>query len=347
MTSPFRRGVNLSHWFAQVPAAPRGNTSWDTYWVGDDDLDQIAQAGFDHVRVPFDLASLTAADPRGGRDSAVERVLTGVGRAMDRGLGVLVDAHPEEATKQQLRDSDAAVDDFCSGWAAIATGLAGLGPASVRFEPLNEPSFWDPQRWQEVQGRLQDVISTSAAGTVVLSCGDGYSQIEEMVKLPGETVSGGVVAFHLYEPMAITHQGAHWSPDWLRDLRGVDYPLDRPISSESARAFSPDQREQVAAVRDAGWSRAVYVDLIGRAVEWASAAGVELACTEFGILRDHAMPGARVRWLRDLRDVFEDCEIGWTAWDYAGDFGLARTAAAPRMFDSELLSALGLGGSRR
>ena len=50
----------------------------------------------------------------------------------------------------------------------------------------------------------------------------------------------------------------------------------------------------------------------------------------------------RAAWLRDLRSVLEEFNIGWTMWDYAGGFSVVNQVNGQREIDALTVEALGL-----
>lgn len=68
-----------------------------------------------------------------------------------------------------------------------------------------------------------------------------------------------------------------------------------------------------------------------------------LTCNEFGVYRAYTPAPDRLRWLADVRAALERHRIGWTMWDYAGDFGVAvREKGGGARLDPETAAALGL-----
>src|SRR5262245_13011603 len=75
---------------------------------------------------------------------------------------------------------------------------------------------------------------------------------------------------------------------------------------------------------------------------WATKRNVRLMCNEFGVYRRVAPASDRARWIGDVRTALEMHGIGWTMWDYAGDFGLVTKQAGQSVVDDVIVSALGL-----
>jgi hypothetical protein len=86
---------------------------------------------------------------------------------------------------------------------------------------------------------------------------------------------------------------------------------------------------------------------IDQVAAWASTHNVRVTCNEFGVYRALADPKDRTKWITDVRVALERHRIGWTMWDYAGDFGLVSGQPGSRVVDAAVVSALGLDRERR
>ena len=93
------RGVNLSHWFSQIPHGKGEYThEWFATYDKPSDLALIAGAGFTHVRFPVEFEMfLDEENPEtlrpeflGDFDAALDHILA-------TGLSVIVDWHAREA----------------------------------------------------------------------------------------------------------------------------------------------------------------------------------------------------------------------------------------------------------
>ncbi len=338
------RGVNLSHWYGQVYMAPGYVPEhFDTYMT-DADLDLVARMGFDHVRFPLALERL--ADGSALVEPMVARVEREIGHLHERGLAVVVDLHPENEYKDALAHDDVAVERFVGAWRALAERLAVLDPGLTVLELLNEPGLGDTARWGDVLRTTHAAVREAAPEHAVLVSGDDYSQVPRLLALPELDDPNLVHNLHLYDPVALTHQGAGWSPDWLQDTKGLTYPLD-PANVAALReaAQHPAARDALDEYLAEGWDLDRYRELLAPAVAWAAERGTQLTCNEFGVYREFVPRDARLRWLHDVRTVLEENGIGWTIWDYAGDFGVVTGGPGARRPDTEVLTALGLARS--
>jgi endoglucanase len=315
------RGVNASMWFAQAndysPARLRTYTSAD-------DIALMHTMGFDHVRLSIDGDELLrGAPPSGLNASFLGELDAAVNTMLKDGLRVIVDVHPSDEFKHQLRTDDAAVTRFCAMWSALAGHYAQTDPDRVFFEVLNEPEFDDAQQWAAAQTRAIAAIRHAAPHHTLIATAQHYSGLADLLTLELVADPNVIYTFHDYEPFAFTHQGATWTMAEVRPLRGVPYP-----SSPENIATAISQEPQLSGqhwVNSYGldrWDAARIRSELSFAGEWAALHHVPVYCGEFGVYQAYADPAMRAAWLRDTRRALEEQGIGWAVWDYQGSFAV-------------------------
>ncbi|WP_187264922.1 glycoside hydrolase family 5 protein [Homoserinibacter sp. GY 40078] len=334
-----RRGVNLSHWYSQVYTAAGYSTEHFDRYLSDDDFRLIAATGFDHVRFPFSWEWMFG-DPA-TTDAAIERIVDNAIRLQHAGLSVIVDAHPEMEFKASLRDPDSAAA-FVAGWGRLAARLAELPTDRTAIEILNEPSTGDAATWHAIaRGALANVREHCPDHLVIVS-GDGYSELPQLLDLPVFDDPRLVYNFHMYDPMIISHQSAHFAADWVRAVTGLIYPTDAEnVRSRIASDVPERTRGALIDYLEEPWGLGRYRAHIRDAVTFANDRGVALTCNEFGIYRE-APRATRIAWLGDVSLALSDAGIGWSVWDYAGDFAVAPGLPGKRVADPEIVAAMGL-----
>lgn len=341
-----RRGINLSHWYSQV-FSRKGYTPqhFDEY-VQASDIALIAEMGFDHVR--FAIACepmLQAGTPSHLPADYVARILSVIDVLHAHGLAVIVDIHPETPFKQSLSESDDALADFVTFWEVFAGHLAGCDPERTFFEILNEPCIAGDARWNLIQGLAIQVIRRSAPDHTIIASGNDCSQIPELLKLDAPVDRNVIYNFHLYDPIAFTHQGASWSPPWAMSTKGLTYPADaNDVAVLLDSVFDEKARVKLAEYRDANWSAPVYQSFLAPAIAWGRQHGVALTCNEFGVYTEFSPRNSRLAWIADISRLLSQNGIGWTMWDYAGSFAVATGQYGQRSPDREVVHALGLVG---
>lgn len=337
-----RRGVNLSHWFAQSRDYSEKHLREHT---NARDVELIRSLGFDHVRFTVEPAPLfDEAHPAELKRDYLRHLDGALDLLLGAGLAVVFDLHPSDEFKLRMRADDRFVNSFSDFWRALARHLSTRDPERLLLEVVNEPMVEDPYRWMGIQARLAAAIREGAPRHTIVATGPRWSSIEQLLLIEPLADRNVVYTFHFYEPHNFTHQGATWGADYWPYLKGVPYP-------GSPEALAPlvaaAEREQVRAVlKDYGeqrWDAARVEREIAQAAEWARRRGVPLTCNEFGVYRAYTPAPDRLRWLADVRAALEKHGIGWTMWDYAGGFGVAvREKDGSARLDPATAAALGL-----
>jgi aryl-phospho-beta-D-glucosidase BglC (GH1 family) len=335
------RGVNASMWFAQAtdysPARLRSYTTAD-------DIALMHTMGFDHVRLSIDGDELLrGAPPNGLNESFVAELDIAVNTMLKDGLRVIVDVHPTDEFKRELRTDDAAVTRFCALWSALAGHYVQTDPDRVFFEVLNEPEFANPQQWAAVQTRLIAAIRQAAPYHTIIATAGHYSGLTDLLTLEPLPDPNVIYTFHDYEPFPFTHQGATWTMAEVRPLRGVPYPSS-PENIAAAVSEEPQLSSQhwINTYGLDRWDAARIHSELSFAGKWAALHHVPVYCGEFGVYQAFADPAMRAAWLRDTRTALEDQGIGWAVWDYQGSFAVVTKTDGNATPIPAVASALGL-----
>ena len=343
-----RRGINLSHWFSQVYVGPGYVPAhFDTY-NRTSDFALIRDMGFDHVRFTINCEPILATTQNGVLPADyLARIKNRITDLHAHGLAVIVDLHPEDPFKHALARSEDAVATFIGFWKKFAAALAHFDPESTFFEVLNEPCIHDAASWNRIQKRAVAAIRSAAPHHTIIVTGDQWSLLPDLLALEPPDDRNLIANFHLYDPHIFTHQGAHWVAPWALHIKGLTYPSDHGF----VQAFLPtvtdaDARAQLAEYAAIGWNARVYHDFIQPAVAWAREHGLCLTCNEFGVYKKFTPRASRIAWVRDVSSTLSANGIGWTMWDYAGDFAVVLSEDGVRTPDHELVNALGLSPLR-
>jgi endoglucanase len=339
-----RHGINVSGWFAQV-YDKRGYTKehFET-WTTVDDIALIKSLGFDHVRLSINPQPMFTehepnkipADYLGYLDASVKMIL-------DHGLSVVIDLHPDSDFKARLAKDDEFVEQFADFWRTLAAHYSTWDADRVFLEVLNEPESTDRYRWLGVQQKLAAAIREGAPDHTIIAAGARWSNDDELVFQEPLRDPNVIYNFHFYEPHIFTHQGANWGAYSWHGLRGLSYPSN-PESAERAAALEPEEVNRLAVIRFGyeHWDRERIEAEMKQAAEWARRRHVPLVCNEFGVYRKYADPQDRMAWLRDVRAALEKNGIGWTMWDYSGDFGVVTKTDGKTLADEGVVRALGM-----
>src|ERR1051325_3133439 len=342
-----RRGINLSHWFAQSAGNDYSKAHLETHTTAQD-MALVKAMGFDHVRFTIEPAPLLAAEP-GALNS---EYLVYLDRALDmilaHDLAVIVDIHPSDEFKLKLNTDDRYTEAFVKFWRALAAHLSARDPERVFLEVLNEPMVEDGYRWMGIQARVIAAMRAGAPRHTIIATGHRWSGLNELLFLEPVADANVVYNFHFYEPFPFTHQGATWAGPHLSLYKNVPYPSSPEAVARMIGTIT-DEPARLNLVRygDERWDAARIEAQIALAAAWAQTHHVRLTCNEFGAFRKVVTPADRAVWIRDVRSALEKHGIGWTMWDYAGGFAVVNKTNGQAVADALTLGALGLRMERR
>ncbi|HYJ45567.1 MAG TPA: cellulase family glycosylhydrolase, partial [Pyrinomonadaceae bacterium] len=342
-----RRGINLSHWFAQSPGNDYSENHLRTHTTARD-LALIKELGFDHVRFTVSPAALTdEADPALLKPERLRLLDEALDMMLAEGLAVVVDIHPADEFKLKLRTDDRAVMSFADFWRSLARHLSVRDPERVFLEILNEPMVEDPYRWIGIQARVAAAIREGAPLHTIIATGPRWSAIDQLLLLEPLADRNVIYAFHFYEPHTFTHQGATWGADYWPYLKNIPYPSSPEVISALPAVEQQSAQGALRAYGEERWNAERVERMVALAADWGRRHNVPLTCNEFGVFRTYTPPPARLRWIEDVRTALERHGIGWAMWDYAGGFGVAVRKDGVATPDPGTVAALGLRAGKR
>lgn len=217
------RGINFGNMLEAPYEGAWGLTVQPDFFL------RVAEAGFDHIRLPVSWtyhAELEA--PYLVDETFFERVDEILVMAEAIGVQVILnDHHHDELDANPVAESPR----FLAIWNQIATRYADRGDW-LHFEILNEPHgvFSNvPELWNELQADTLAVIRQTNPTRKVLIEPVSYSSIGRLDELVVPDDPNLVATVHYYDPFPFTHQGATWV-DPTPPL-GVTYrPLEKAIA---------------------------------------------------------------------------------------------------------------------
>lgn len=311
-----RRGINLGN---ALDAPAEGD--WGVV-LQPAHFQLAAKAGFDHVRLPvrFSAHALDAA-PYSLDETFMMRLDWALDQAAANGLGVLVDLHHYD----QIHTAPAAHRDrFLAIWRQIATRWADR-PASVAFEPLNEPhGALTAAAWNQLAADVLAAIREIDPDRLVVLGGISWS---DAIGLDTLTLPAGdtnlLATFHAYEPKLFSVQGAPWmGAEWT--TTGVVFPGPPPAPLQptvEAGAVSWvkdwfDRYNTLPAATNPSGPSTVKAEM-DAAVRFSSRTGIATYIGEFAAV-DWADLPSRVSFYAEVRAQAESLGIGWCVWDDGG-----------------------------
>jgi endoglucanase len=286
--------------FDQVKRLGRGVNilGYDPIWISFKDarfkekhFKLIREAGFQSVRI--NLHALERMDAAHGYklDEAWLRTLDwAVKNALANGLMVILDLHNYNDVAQ---DPAAFKPRVLAFWNQIADRFKDA-PDFVLFEVLNEPNGkLTPALWKEWLTEALAVIRRSNHARTVIAgppFWNGFRYLDELA-LP-ESNRNIIVTVHYYEPMRFTHQGASWTPEFVK-LSGVTW------GSEAERQKLTED--------------------FGRVQKWSLEYRRPILLGEFGAY-DKGPTDSRVRYTAFVARTAESLGWAWAYWQFDSDF---------------------------
>jgi hypothetical protein len=382
----FKRGATLVEFFEfpaitgdglarayAVPAYPHPLDALKLF-----DFDALHRAGFDHMRVPFDLGPMmTGSDDE--RRTTLAQLTTVVTEINRHGLTVLVTLLPPtlhhelpEATLDGLDGPK--FRTYATEVEHVARALAAIPSAQVALEPMNEPQSQCRvvfgTDWSAYQQVLIERIRRISAQMPLFLTGGCWSNIEGLVDLDTDLLHDprNFVSIHFYYPFLFTHQGANWMEPYLAGTIGVPYPasagnvgdtldltlrrmqtMPLPANADPAavQKKSEAEIEKYFAQKQGPQQIEEWMDRVAQWRQRQQVPSSRIVFTEFGAMKE-TVDGApfdrasRARWLHDASAAIARRGWGWTVYVLRDDpFGIYRQMSDPNP-DPEVMKALGL-----
>ncbi|RYD41051.1 MAG: glycoside hydrolase family 5 protein, partial [Verrucomicrobiaceae bacterium] len=290
------RGVNLGNcWEAPPPY------SWGIRYTVED-IDRIADEGFDHIRVPVAWHHNLMDSPEGPRfhPDLIKDLEPVLRRALDRKLHILLDWHHFD----DLTTAPAAHRArFVKVWESIARHFKSW-PPELYLELLNEPKdALTTEVANPIYAETIAAIRKIDPQRIILVSPGKWGDIRELdhLRLP-DGDDRIVVTVHCYEPFFFTHQDANWVN--LKGLRGITYPgppatpfvLPEALRENSGLRSFVDGYNTLPADRNPCSSNTIR-ELFDLAREWSDAFGRPVHLGEFGS-HNAADLESRIRYTR-------------------------------------------------
>ena len=212
-------------------------------------------------------------------------------QAMQREVIVIVTMHHYN---ELYKDPAGHKERFLAIWKQIAEHYKDY-PASVVFEPLNEPhDNMNADKWNKLLKDVLAVIRKSNSKRTVIFGPANYNDIHMLntLELP-KNDPNIIVTAHYYLPYEFTHQGAHWAADsnaWL-----------------GTKWTGTDSEKQMI-TKD-----------FNNAAAWAKKNNCLIFIGEFGA-NSKADMDSRVLWTKFVADTAIERGFSFAYWDFCGEY---------------------------
>jgi endoglucanase len=315
----FKRGTNISHWLSQSNKRGMDRQNYFT----EKDVKYLAGLGFDHIRIPVDEEQLWKTD--GQEDSEGFSLLR---QALDwcknYKLDAIVDLHIlrshhfNEKVKPLFTDP-VAQERFLQCWRDLSKELRNYSVNDVAYELMNEPVADDAEDWNKLVKKLIPLLRHEEPARIIVIGSNRWQSATTFDQLwVPENDKNIILSFHMYEPFLLTHHTASWTR-----IKGYNGPVHYPgviVKGEDLEKLPDSLRNEI--VRN---KLSYNIDSIRhqflKPIAVAKKYSLSLYCGEWGCL-DIVPAEARNHWVRDMKTVLEENNIGWATWEYKSDFGI-------------------------
>ena len=317
------RGINIGGYLSQCSH----NKEHYQSFIGEEDIRQIGEWGFDHIRLPIDYNVL---ETEGGivKLEGYGYVSNVVSWCQKHNLDVVLDIHKaygydfnnaDDEGKNNLFTNEGLIQRFEKLWVNIAMEYGKY--SNVAFELLNEVvEEKNADLWNKLIKRAVSVIREITKETPIIYGGIQWNSAGTLKYLEHPEGDNIIFTFHFYEPMVFTHQKAYWVENLNNEMEIV-YPdsMEKYKAQSIALGY---QGGAIATAKSETMGTGFLREMIEEAVTAAKKAGVSLYCGEFGVI-DQAPIESTLKWFEDVDQVFREYDIGCAVWTYKEkDFGL-------------------------
>jgi endoglucanase len=212
-----------------------------------------------------------------------------VDAALEQNLNVILDEHDYEICSKDAVECRRCVLAF---WTQVAERFKHR-PNNVVFEILNEPSRAMDTKWNALHAEALGIIRKTNPTRNVMIGPAFWNNISwlDKLELPAND-RHIIVTVHYYEPHRFTHQGASWTPEFVK-LSGI-------------RWGSPRDLEKIEKDFDV-------------AQAWAKKHDRPILLGEFGAY-DKAPQQDRVKYTAAVARAAEKRGWAWTYWQFDSNF---------------------------
>lgn len=329
-----KRGVNISHWLSQ---SGRRGAERAAFFL-QEDMQFIADQGYDHVRIPIDEEQMWDEDGN-KEDEAFTLLHQGIQWAHDLGLRVVVDlhilrSHHFNQSEKPLWTDSTAQERFFQCWRDLSGELKEYPNHLVAYELMNEPVADDPEEWNILVNKCYQVVRETEPERTIVMGSNLWQSVHTFkdLKVP-ENDPNILLSFHFYIPHIITHYQASWTH--IKDYQGpINYPgltlEDKDLEGLPDELLARLKAQQKVYTVDS------LNQLMQLPIQVAEKYGLPLYCGEWGCY-SQTPDSIRWQWYRDVRACLEKNNIAWANWDYKGGFGIVDRERKP---NQEMLQSL-------
>jgi hypothetical protein len=258
-------------------------------------------------------------------------------------MPVVVCIHPEwEFKKTFLNDPDQFARFLVFLEETAKFLAANWGPKQLALQLITEP-VTSGLNWNDLQPRMWRAARNAMPEHTLILAGDQVGKIDGLVTTKPVNDANVMYSFTFYDPFVLTLQGGNWlTPKLWEHLGSVPYPSSPEIMAERKQAIlekipadPPDWRPATEGMLneygEARWNKEKIAGYMQKLADWnkANGGGLKIWCAEFGCYQRTIAPEDRLRFIKELRESFEENNIGWAYWSYSEIFTVMTPESKP------------------
>ena len=340
------KGLNVGHWFAQADITISNLENR----MNGADWEFFKTSGFTYVRLSVNEEVVyNTANPSVIKTEYITILDHTIQQFIDNGIAVLFDFHPNEWLKEQIVTQSAVANEVKQFWVAMAKHLKKFDADYLYFEVLNEPSAEDAHTWYAIQKTwVKEIRKAAPVHTIVVDGNlrlttNNWDDIAAFTAQEPVDDKNVVYNFHCYAPMLFTHQAATWGWEALQYVYMLEYPTNETnVNSLLTAATNQEAKWGLENYKNDNWNKEKLSAYVGRIKDWMNTHNVPVTCNEFGVYAWQSPYESRITYIRDMREILEENNIGWAVWEYDHGFSHVDKEDGVVEFKGGMREALGL-----
>lgn len=343
----FVTGVNIGVWLSQT--SNRGSTSAQNYFKKSD-LKQLADMGFDHIRLPVDEKEIF--------DTNMEFVPTtrqlvhdAIAWCKEYNMRLVLDLHilrshyfNDDKNSIILWKDPAEQDKLVAMWDKLSQEYGHYSNNMLAYELLNEVNAPNAEVWNKLAARIIAKIREREPGRYLILGGISHNSADALSSLEvPQDDKKLLLAFHFYSPHLLTHYQANWM-DGLKNLR---IPLHYPgqlVAQEDVDTITVKRHKDVVNYYNGYNNKSTLKTKLQNAIDRANSLGLRLYCSEYGCITN-TPDDVKQRYLRDVAEVFRENNIAFSIWGWKANFGILDNSGNVR--SQGVIDAIACGGGNK
>ena len=309
---PLHKGVSLSNWFWNQ------NDQFDKdTWITEQDYVWLKSQGYDHVRIPLEMSDLD-------KSWVILKLRQAIQWGINNQLTVIISCFGNQYNNELVPQ-----EKYQAKLKQLATVVADFPADQVLFQVANEPDVPNPKDWSRIQA---DMIRTArevlpdhwllTSTPLRWRIEDGWDQLKAFSLMTPSDDQKVIYTLYFYEPFFFTHQGATWSGDEVKHVKGYAYPVTSENADEVIHQLPAGMPEWLPDTLRENWDKPKLADRLKLITQWRDQYQHPVMISEIGVHRPYAPKDSAERWLNDVTELLDQNKIPYTIWDYRGNFSI-------------------------